>query len=386
MPNFSIHTKLSGFYLFYYAIIGVFMPFWNLYLQNQGMSFEQIGILSSIAIMTRFFAPLVWGWVADKTGKRMLLIRVATCVESMVWLAVFVIPNQFQYIAMLMLVFSFFQNAILAQFESVTLFWLGNEKTQRYGQIRKWGSVGFIVAVFGTGHALDLISIQFLPVILLGVSLFTFLWAFIVQEPHAAPKAQQRLTPILSILRQKHVAIFFIIEFILLSSFAPFYSFYSNYMHQQRYTTTFIGIFWAVGVIAEIIMFAHAAKLLHRFSWRQLIGCCLLLTSLRWLMVGIFPQLIYVQVFAQMIHAFSFGLFHVIAMRLISASFDPSQQGRGQAVYSTVWGIGVALGSLIAGHYWQIYSGPSIFIGASLLVLCAMPLVYGLPRHPVSQL
>ncbi|MEB3754194.1 MFS transporter [Acinetobacter sp. MD2(2019)] len=385
MQALPIQVKLSGFYFFYYSIIGVFMPFWNLYLQHQGLNFQQIGILSSIAILTRFFAPLTWGWIADKTGKRMLLIKIATCVETCIWFAIFIIPNNFQLIAFLMFVFSFFQNAILAQFEGVTLFWLGDKKAQLYGRIRKWGSIGFIFAVFGIGKLLDLFSIQYLPILLLLISFFTFAWSFLIQEPIAAPKAQQHLESLLPILKQKHVAAFFSIELILLFSFAPFYSFYSNYMHQQHYSTSLIGMFWAFGVIAEIIMFAYASKVMQRFTWRQLVSCCLILTALRWFLVGTFPQLLVLQFMAQAIHAFSFGLFHFMAMRLISQSFSAQQQGRGQAVYSTIWGIGVASGSLLAGHYWQLLSGQTIFVVAGICVLCALPFLYWLPANNVNE-
>ncbi|MBP6352708.1 MAG: MFS transporter, partial [Acinetobacter sp.] len=83
MPNtLNIQTRLGGFYFFYYAIVGTFMPYWNLYLQHEGFNYQEIGILSSIAIITRFVAPFIWGWIADKSGKRMLLVRIATWMEA----------------------------------------------------------------------------------------------------------------------------------------------------------------------------------------------------------------------------------------------------------------------------------------------------------------
>ncbi len=151
MKALPIQHKLGAFYFFYYAIVGTFMPFWGLYLEDQGFNFQEIGLLSSIAIITRFFAPFIWGWIADKSGKRMLLVRIATWMEACVWFMIFIIPNSFQSIALLMLIFSFFQNAILAQFEGVTLFWLAEKRTELYGKVRKWGSVGFIVGVFRGG-------------------------------------------------------------------------------------------------------------------------------------------------------------------------------------------------------------------------------------------
>ena len=361
------------------------MPFWNIYLEDQGFNYQEIGLLSSLAIITRFFAPFIWGWVADKSGKRMLLVRLATWVEAFIWLIIFVIPNNLQSIALLMLIFSFFQNAILAQFEGVTLFWLGDEREKLYGKVRKWGSIGFIVGVFAIGTILDVVDIQYLPVMLLSIAILTFIWSLSIKEPTDAPTPQKKLDSILPILKRPVVAAFFMIELILLFSHAPFYSFYSNYLHQIGYTTTHIGMLWSVGVIAEIIMFAYAAILLQRYSWRMLISMCLILTAVRWCMVGVFDHSFVLQVLAQTIHAFSFGLFHMIAMRIIFQNFSAEQQGRGQALYSTMWGIGVAVGSILAGYYWDVIGGTNIFICAGIACLFGLVFVAQLPKNMTAQ-
>ncbi|WP_166169921.1 MFS transporter [Acinetobacter sp. SA01] len=381
MLSLPIQYKLSGFYFFYYSIVGTFMPFWNLYLEAQGFNYQEIGLLSSIAIITRFFAPFIWGWIADKSGKRMLLVRIATWMESCIWFMIFLIPNTFQSVALLMLIFSFFQNAILAQFEGVTLFWLGDKRNQLYGKIRKWGSVGFIVGVFGIGALLEIVAISMLPLMLLCIAFLAFLWSFSIKEPSTAPQSQQQLEPLLPILKRPVVAAFFAIEFVLLFSHAPFYSFYSNYLHQAGFSTTEIGLLWSVGVVAEIIMFAFAHIFLTRFSWRSLVSCCLVLTGVRWIVVGLLPHLLVAQFLAQSIHAFSFGLFHMIAMRIIFQNFSAGQQGRGQAMYSTMWGLGVALGSILAGRYWQVISGEMVFVLAGLSTVVGLLFVRWLPKY-----
>ena len=379
MQSMQIQHRLSGFYFFYYSIVGTFMPYWSLYLQDQGFSFEQIGILSSIAIITRFFAPFIWGWVADKSGKRMLLVRIATWMEAIIWLLIFIIPNNFQSIAMLMLIFSFFQNAILAQFEGVTLFWLGERRAELYGKVRKWGSIGFIVGVFSIGVLLEIVDISMLPIMLLCIAFTAFLWSFTVKEPKDAPPPQKQLEALLPVLKRPVVTAFFCIEFIMLFAQAPFYSFYSNYLKANGFSTTSIGFLWSVGVVAEIIMFAYATFFLKKFSWRVLVSICLLMTGLRFIIAGSFPNSFSAQFLSQTIHAFSFGLFHMIAMRIIFQNFTAGQQGRGQALYSTMWGLGVASGSLLAGHYWQSLGGEMIFILAGCSVIFGLLLVKALP-------
>ncbi|MBM0874201.1 MFS transporter [Acinetobacter pittii] len=381
----TIQTRLGGFYFFYYSIVGTFMPYWNLYLQDQRFNYQEIGVLSSIAIVTRFFAPLVWGWIADKSGRRMLLVRIATWMESCIWLAIFIVPNTFQSVALLMLIFSFFQNAILAQFEGVTLFWLGDQKAKLYGKIRKWGSVGFIVGVFTIGAILEIVHISMLPILLLIIASLAFIWSFTIREPDSAPTSQKHLEPLLPVLKRPTVAAFFAIEFILLFSHAPFYSFYSNFLKSLNFSTTEIGFLWAMGVFAEIFMFSIASKIFQRFSWRSLVIVCLLVTSIRWMLVAVFSHYFIGQLFAQCLHAFSFGLFHLIAMRVIFQNFSAGQQGRGQALYSTMWGLGVAFGSVLAGHFWKILSGELIFMCASVVVLLGLCFVKWLPKQVDSS-
>lgn len=370
-----ITSRLAGFYFAYFAIVGAFMPYWSLYLEGQGFDRATIGLLASITVLTRIFAPIVWGWLADRSGKRMRWIRLATLVECLIWLSIFMMPNTLGNLVLLMFIFSFFQNAILAQFEAVTLFWLGEQRERLYGKVRRWGSIGFIVAVFALGKVFDWIDIDHLPVILMAISSIAWIWSWQIKEPVLAPKAQQQLGSIFPVLQRPQVWRFFAIQFLLLLSHAPFYSFYSNYLKDTGYSTGVIGMLWATGVIAEIVMFSRARHLIRRFSQSQLIALCLLLTAIRWAVVGLFPQHLAVQFAAQCLHAFSFGLFHVLAMRILMLEFSPEQQGRAQALYSTMWGLGVAIGSLAAGHYWQEYGGSMMFYVASCICCMALFLV-----------
>ncbi|MEQ1260617.1 MFS transporter, partial [Acinetobacter pittii] len=108
-------------------------------------------------------------------------------------------------------------------------------------------------------------------------------------------------------------------------------------------------------------------------------------TSIRWMLVAVFSHYFIGQLFAQCLHAFSFGLFHLIAMRVIFQNFSAGQQGRGQALYSTMWGLGVAFGSVLAGHFWKTLSGELIFMCASVVVLLGLCFVKWLPKQVDSS-
>ena len=162
---------------------------------------------------------------------------------------------------------------------------------------------------------------------------------------------------------------FYTTQFVLLLSHAPFYSFYSNLLYEAGYLSWQIGALWSLGVVAEIAMFRYGAPLLnqsYRAIWLLVIGA----TALRWLITGGLTQVWQAQVAAQFMHAISFGLFQMTSMKFITESFSFDFQSRAQAAYASFWGLGVALGSIIAGLYWDRTGGGLWFIISAVMLLC----------------
>jgi PPP family 3-phenylpropionic acid transporter len=93
---------------------------------------------------------------------------------------------------------------------------------------------------------------------------------------------------------------------------------------------------------------------LPRFGPRQLMLAALALAALRWVLIGHFAGELPLLLFAQTLHAFSFGVFHAVSIHLIHQFFPGVLQGRGQALYSSLsFGAGNAMGSLAAGYLWE---------------------------------
>ena len=94
----------------------------------------------------------------------------------------------------------------------------------------------------------------------------------------------------------------------------------------------------------------------------------LLLAALRWILVGYFVDVLSILIFAQILHAASFGIYHASAIELIHRYFPGNHQGKGQALYSSFsFGIGGAIGSLCSGYTWD-WLGASVtfFIAAAV--------------------
>ncbi len=378
-----IYWRLSGFYLFYFATLGALVPYWGLYLKSLDFSVSEIGELIAILMATKIVAPNIWGWIADHTGQRMKIVRIASLLAALTFAGVFV-SHHFWWLALVMTVYSFFWNASLPQFEATTMNHLGSD-THRYSGIRLWGSVGFIIAVASLGPVLESWGTALLPGVLLVLFIGIWLSSLLVPES-AAGHLQLDQQPLLKVLKRPVVFSLLLVSFLVQLSHGPYYVFFSIYMEEYGYSTSLIGRLWALGVFAEIGVFLLMPVLLPRFGARKLLLVAVLLTTLRWLLVAGFADNLVIIIFSQLLHAASFGLYHVVVIFLIHRLFTGAHQGRGQALYSSLsFGAGGALGSLASGYLWSGIGPQAMYLMAAVAALCAFFVVlFGIRDLPES--
>ena len=370
--NLNTYTRLSGFYFFYFSLLGALVPYWSLYLKSFGFNAETIGMLMSILMASRIIAPNIWGWLADRTGQRVRIVRYGSFITCLIFLFIFWQEDALG-IALVMAGFSFFWNAVLPQFEVLTLSHLG-ERSEMYSRIRLWGSIGFIIAVVAIGWLLDLIDISWLPWLMLG--LMVLIWmASLCVDGQAHSRSSDESGFVQQLLRPQVIA-FFIICLLIQFSHGPYYTFYSVLMDSLGYSRIEIGLLWAIGVIAEVIIFIYMHRLIGRFGLRRVMIISLLLCVLRWLLIGWWPENQPLMLFAQTLHAVTFGALHAVGIALVHHYFSPANHGQGQAMFSSFgFGVGGALGALASGLLWDSFGAAATFsvaaIAVGIAVLCA---------------
>lgn len=364
------YWRLSGFYLFYFASLGALIPYWSLYLKGLDFSAREIGMLIAIVMGTKIISPNVWGWIADHTGKSMVIVRVGCLLAAISFAGVFV-SSDYWWLAFVMLAFSFFWNAALPQFEATTFNHLG-EHSHRYSGIRLWGSIGFIVAVSALGPVLDKQGASILPVVV--IVLFTGIWLSSLMVPERASGHRSiKHEPLMKVLLRPEVAALLIVCFLLQASHGPYYAFYSIYMEGYGYSRTAIGQLWALGVIAEVGVFLLMHRWVLRFGLRALLITSLVLTVLRWVLISQYPENMAIIIFAQILHAASFGIYHASAIQLIHRYFKGRHQGRGQALYSSLsFGAGGAAGSYVSGIGWDTIGPNNVYLLAAASAFLAL--------------
>ncbi len=365
----ALYIRLSGFYLFYFATLGVLLPYWGLYLLALGFQPARIGELLAIAQVTKLIAPNLWGWLGDRTGQRIRIVRWACLATALCFAGVYIADGSYGRLALVTLLFSFFWNAALPQFEAVTLNHLG-EHVHRYSRVRLWGSVGFIGAAVGMGPVVENWGVATVPAALLG--LFAALWLNSLAVPESVQAPDSYPTrPIGQVLRQPAVIAFFTVCFLNQAAHGPYYGFFSLYLETFGYSRELIGLMWGLGVAVEVGMFIFMHRLLPRFGPRRLLLAALIMAALRWLLIGHFAADLPILLFAQTLHAFTFGVFHAASIHLVHQFFPGALQGRGQALYSSLsFGAGNAVGSLAAGYLWEGLGPAMMFdLAAALAIL-----------------
>lgn len=364
------YWRLSTFYLFYFALLGSTAPFLALYFHHLGFDSARIGELVAIPMLMRCVAPNLWGWLGDHTGRRLAIVRIgAVCTLGS--FALILLDKSYAWLALVMALHAFFWHAVLPQFETLTLAHLHGQAA-RYSQIRLWGSIGFILSVVGLGRVFESFSLDAYPYTLLAIMagiVVASAWVPDARAVEAAPR-----TPgegfVKQLLRPGVLAFYLCVGLMQLSH-GPYYTFLTLHLEQLGYSRAVIGLLWAVGVVAEVLMFMAMSRILARFSLRQVLVTSFMLAALRWLLLGSFAEHLWVLVLAQVMHAATFGSFHAAAIHFVQRSFGSRQQGQGQALYAALSGVGGAMGALYSGYLWQPLGAGGTFALASLAAFAA---------------
>lgn len=353
------YWRFAGFYYFYFSFVGLFAPYWALYLKSIHFTAVEIAILMSVQPVMRMVAPSLWGWLADHTGKRLLVVKAAATLSAVFYLGVFLTDSFWGMFTVLALM-GFFWSASMPLVEAITMSYLG-EHVSRYGRIRSWGSVGFIVAVLGLGYAFDYVEIRWL--LWAGLLVMVGIWGFARLIPDAGVVTHHTDSqPVTSILLQPAVLALLGASFLMAVAHGPYYTFFSIHLVEHGYAKSAVGWLWALGVICEIGIFFLMPWLMRRYSLTQILAASCFAAVLRFLLIAWAVEVLPLMLLAQSLHALTFGAAHASAVALIHQFFRGRHQSKGQALYgSLTYGAGGMLGGLLSGPLWQRYGAELVY-------------------------
>lgn len=351
---------------------GIFMPFWGVWLKGVGLPPQAIGVLLAAGLVARFLGSLLIAPRVSDPSRIITALRVLSLL-SLVWVLAFWANTHIVWLLLVMVGFNLFFSPLMPLTDALAATWQ-KHIAMDYGRARLWGSIAFVMGSALTGKLISLYDYQAV-LALLSCAVAAMLLGMLVR-PHVMPRGEpfrQENAGWRCWLRlMRHSWRFLACVSLLQGAHAAYYGFSSIYWQEAGYSASVVGYLWALGVVAEVIIFALSNKLLRRFSGRNLLLFSTVCSVVRWWLLGWTTELSWLIV-AQILHCGTFALCHLAAMRYISAH-PGSEVIPLQALYSAIaTGGSIAVMTVFAGFFYQQLQ-QGVFWLMALLVLPVLAL------------
>ncbi|GAA3699271.1 3-phenylpropionate MFS transporter [Oceanisphaera sediminis] len=373
---------LSSFFAIYYFGYGIFLPYWSLWLDHVGAEAGFIGVLLGVGMAARCVGNLV---VMSRVRAAAHLLPAVRWLGllSLLCFAGFYGSQSSVALLLLMVLVNLIYPAIMPVGEAIASRLIVQVHLD-YGKSRLWGAVAFIVANIVVGALSGNLGPQWVLHSMVLALVLLQLLSLVPMNPGPVDSHIGRPgDSILQVWRRPGVPRFLLIVGLLQGSHAFYYGFSALYWQQQGYSTTMIGYLWGLGVVAEIVVLAMNKRWFERFNARQLLLAGAACALLRWGLLGSTTTLGWLM-FAQLLHAGSFCLSHLGAMRYISRDLDGEAVFGAQALYAALaMGLTVALLLVLCGQLYPLIGGRTFW----LMALAVLPAFWALRRSliPHSQ-
>jgi len=346
--------KLSAFYFFYFAAVGIYVIFLPKVLLDIGYSTSDIGIVLAIGPLMRFATPFLF-LKHVKLDQGVFKIALIT---ALVTAASFYLTIEYFYWFILSSgILGVCLSLLLPYIETIALQELGK---QRYGKSRLYGSIGFMLV------ALILAKFLYTPYIALhyylAMTLLTVIFSFSLLKYDGVHENNTKSKNKKSFSMKKYWP-FWLSLFLMQVSFGGFYNFFTIYETSHGVSLEMTSYLWSFSIVCEVLILYFQAPLLKN-NLITVIKICIFITSLRWLLLYLYADSLYVTFFTQALHAFSFGLYHSAVILCLYSLYKDKKLAQ-QFMFGVAYGLGGFMGALISG--W-LYSD-ALFLYSAIFAL-----------------
>ncbi len=360
-------------YFLYFGVLGIFLPFFNLYCYHLGFSGFRIGILSAVRSVAMVLFPMIWGALADRLDARRPIYILCCFCSALIWM-LYLFTVDFWPMLAITIFYGIFYSPIISFLEAFSMDILGKEK-KSYGRIRVWGSVSFIAVVLVLGKMIDLYSVEMIVVLILAGSLM--LAVISLKIPDVRITKMNRLSSGSRSFLERRVLVFLFCAFLMLVSHGAYYGFFSIHLENLGFGSTFIGLTWALASAAEILVMLRSGQIFNRFSINTVLIFSFMVAALRWLIL-FFVQSAALILLSQVLHALTYGTFHIASILYIDRLAPDKAKTFGQAVNNAIsYGLGLMVGFFINGYLYEITGSFALFLISCLIALCGGLLFWG---------
>ncbi len=382
-PAIRLHgARIGLFYAALCLVYGVHLPYLPVWLDWRGLSPGEIALVTSLPFFFRVGVTPAVAIIADRAGAHRRTIVVMAWSACVLALALSAAAGFWPILACAVL-YAIATATLMPLIETIAVSGV-RAAGLHYGRMRLWGSLSFLAIAFAGGAAIDAVGPGAAIWLLAGATLATAGAAHLLPLPMAyrAEDARAPAGPFAAdakrLLRAPVFLVFLAAVGAAQGSHAFFYTFGVLHWRAEGLSSTWTGTLWAIGIFAEIALFAMPAAGLRKFGAAALLMAGAGAAAMRWTAMAFDPSLA-VLIVLQLTHALTYGATHLAAIRFIVRAAPSGAAATAQALYSLASGVALGLATLAGGWLYARFGGGGYAVMA-LLALAGLAASAALAR------
>lgn len=368
---------LQAVYFCFFMAVGVSMPFLPPYLRDLGLGGREMATVLAIPPALNLVVPLAWAWLADRTRTHARVLQVV-CLGAAIGFSSLLGARRFPALFVGYAAYAVFGVGIGGLVDSLTIARVRAQPAADYGRIRAWGSVGFVIASIGAGLLLTArggrLADPLVPALMVAALAATFLSSLRIRGS-GERGARPRWSDVRALLRDRPLRLLLAVAPLHWMSSGPYNILFGIFVRDHRLSPAVVGLAFAVGVGAEVLVLLGFRRLHRRFSLETLLAVAFAGTAVRWLLVSRAEATAAV-IGLQSLHGLTFGLFWGAGIARVADRVPAALRATGQALFVTTLGVGNVCGYLASGAIYDAGGGVApAFLAAAALELVPLGLV-----------
>ena len=365
------HAVFSGFFFAYFACFGLVLPFLPYWMVSRGLDAQEAALILSSAFISKVFFGLGVGILADATGhkKRWILLL---SVFTFLGFAVFVQIETFWPMLMVWFVVGALQTSHVPMVDGLAIASARLGKLN-YSKARLWGSVAFIASSTLSGLYIAAYSIEAYPQLLLVLGAVVIVFAISLPDIRPQTKTTRKLA-FLELFKLPGFAAVVTVSALIQASHGALYGIGTLHWLEAGISESIIGLLWAQGVAAEVVLFAIGLWLLKKVGVKGLLWMAVIGGTIRWVLLG-WSTDVGLLFTVQILHAFTFAATHLAMTQYITQKVPDQLTASAQTLYDAM-----ALGALmgismtLAGGLYGYISGQVFWVMALISISAGLVL------------
>jgi PPP family 3-phenylpropionic acid transporter len=364
-------VSIAGFYVLYFACLGITLPFLPAYFKSLDLSASEIGVLLALSPALALVAPSLWGHLADRSGRpdrvlRLLAFGACLGFAPLLW------ARGYLAVAACLAAYALFNSSITAVIDGIALHRVQGSGGS-FARLRLWGSLGFVCAATAFGQ-MAVATDRATVVVSLALMVAYAAWAWTL-DARSAPHPAELPFAGLRLLGQRDLTLMLIASALHWIACAPFHGLFAIHVQALQLPLWVVGLSAGLGVVAEVAVMYAYPRLSERVSARQVLGLAFLGSAIRWLGMAAVSSARGL-VLLSLLHGLTFGAFYVAGIAFVSRRVPEGLRARGQALFASfTFGLGGLVGYLGAGVGYDHLGGRGLFAAAAGVELMAVAIL-----------